>query len=606
MNTLETRTTPSKRAYSYIRFSSAQQHSGDSIRRQLAATKAYCERNNLILDETPMQDLGISAFRGTNSDKGALGDFLRACESGLIPKGSALIVESLDRITRQSPRKAVALLSTILEAGIEVHFTMDNKVLLPDAKDEGLDLIISVAWAMRAHDESVTKSVRTKAAYAERLKEVQNGAQIVLHNTLPWWLILDENKKIICPPDREAALRRIFELAANGYSYHQIAKSLNDELIPCWKQHAKSPPPLNAWNARKILLTIRSDSVTGLFQEINRTRRSGRSYQVPNYYPALISPEIVAQARGIRLKTAPSAAGRKPKGQSPINLLRGLIKHKGFYVRFVGYNRTLKNPVPLPTVLKTGNTHPDTPEELNYVKYYGAYDCYDSPDPTSHFYYSAEALEMTLILAMSELTPIDIQPTLTIHPPRESLQMKRQIDEISATLQNLLKVIETGSTTVMARIVELEGERTAKQKQLEDAKSKEAVEIVPNEVLTSLQSVKTNYWNEPEKRVHLSAQLQKLINKVHVAKNLRDLPIPEKVRGAIIRELISNKRPPVDTSSFSDKSKHPLAMLVRFSGGAYRLIIKDLPLDPMHQTPESIIGAKPMTLKGTYSFRVDL
>ena len=78
MNSTETLVTSSKRAYSYIRFSSIQQQSGDSIRRQLAFTRQYCERNNLILDETTLQDLGISAFRGTNSEKGALADFIQA------------------------------------------------------------------------------------------------------------------------------------------------------------------------------------------------------------------------------------------------------------------------------------------------------------------------------------------------------------------------------------------------------------------------------------------------------------------------------------------------------------------------------------------------
>lgn len=583
MNSSESLVTPSKRAYSYIRFSSVHQQSGDSIRRQLAATRQYCERNNLLLDETPLQDLGISAFRGTNAEKGALADFIQACEDGKIPRGSALIVESLDRISRQTPRKAVALLSTILDAGIEVHLTMANKVFLPEADNEGVDLIMAVALAMRANEESETKSKRTKEAYAQRIKRAQHGEKILLHSTLPWWLTLDEHKKIICPPDREAALKLIFELAANGYSYHYIAKNLNNTLIPNWKPHAKTPPPTGTWNARKILLTVHSDSVTGLFKEISKTRESGRSYQIQNYYPAIISPELVAQARGIRLKTAASSAGRKPSEKGPINLLRGLIKHKESYVRFLGYKRKTK----------AGE------------RYYGAYDCYDSINPHAHFYYSAEALEMTLILAMSELTEVDIKPTIAIHPPLESIKIQREIDEIDATLQNLLKVVETGSSTVMKRIVELEAERTTKQKQLENAKSKEAVEIVPNETLNSIQSLKTNYWNEPEKRKHLAAQLQKLLTRIDVAKNLNDLPIPQKVRGNVIGQMVHRTHQAVDTSAFADKSRHPLAMLVRFSGGAYRLIFKDLVLDPI--TVKRVVSNEPPSiLKGTFSFRVDL
>src|SRR5271154_2896146 len=104
-----------KQAYSYIRFSREHQSQGDSLRRQLEATKAYCERNNLLLDESlDLRDLGVSAFKGRNSTKGSLGRFIDLCERGEVAPGSALVVESLDRISRQSPRRAVALLSSLL------------------------------------------------------------------------------------------------------------------------------------------------------------------------------------------------------------------------------------------------------------------------------------------------------------------------------------------------------------------------------------------------------------------------------------------------------------------------------------------------------------
>ena len=583
MNSTETLVTPTKRAYSYIRFSSIQQQSGDSIRRQLAATRQYCERNNLILDDTTIQDLGISAFRGTNSEKGALADFIQACEDGKVPRGSALIVESLDRITRQSPRKAVTLLNTILDAGIEVHLTMANKVFLPQADNEGVDLIMAVALAMRANEESETKSKRTKEAYAQRLKRVQNGESIVLHPTLPWWLDFDENKTIICLPEKEAALKKIFDMAAAGHSYPTIAQTLNRELVPSWKPHCKTPPPSGTWNARRIRVTIHSDSAMGKFSENKQTRAQGRSYKVDDYYPTIISPEIVAQARGIRHRTAQSNRGRSPSGKCPVNILRGLLSHRGSTVRFVAYPRKRKGG----------------------IVYYGAYDCYDAVDPNAHFYFSAQTLEMTLILAVSELTMEDIEPNKIERPPLQSLKIQRKIDEFSATLENLLKVIESGSTTVLKRILELESERTEKQRELKKAVAAEAVEVAPNETLKSLQSIKSNYWEEPNKRPLLAAQFHKLVNKIYVAKNLKDLPIPEKVRGNIIRQMINRPHQAVDTSSFVDKSRHSLAMLVKFAGGAYRLIFKDLILDPI--TIKGVVPtAAPTILKGTFSFRVDL
>jgi hypothetical protein len=98
--------TPSKqqsnpKAYSYLRFSTPEQEEGDSIRRQLAVTKAYAKELKLELDESlRFEDKGVSAFRGRNSAEGELARFLECAQVGKVPAGSWLLVESLDRISR--------------------------------------------------------------------------------------------------------------------------------------------------------------------------------------------------------------------------------------------------------------------------------------------------------------------------------------------------------------------------------------------------------------------------------------------------------------------------------------------------------------------------
>ncbi len=153
-----------KDAYSYIRFSSKKQADGASLERQMAGTKKYCEDNNLILNESlTFRDLGVSAFKGDNQVRG-LGDLLQACEDGLIPRGSALVVESLDRLSRQRPRVVSTLLGRLLDDyGLEVHLTGINKVLYPEsdsAAEEGMDLLYVTMLAIRASEEQETKSER--------------------------------------------------------------------------------------------------------------------------------------------------------------------------------------------------------------------------------------------------------------------------------------------------------------------------------------------------------------------------------------------------------------------------------------------------------------
>ncbi len=65
------------KAYSYIRFSTTDQRKGDSLRRQLELSENYAKEHNLELDKTlKLKDLGLSAFKGEHTSKGALGKFL--------------------------------------------------------------------------------------------------------------------------------------------------------------------------------------------------------------------------------------------------------------------------------------------------------------------------------------------------------------------------------------------------------------------------------------------------------------------------------------------------------------------------------------------------
>ncbi len=96
------------KAYSYLRFSTPEQIKGDSTRRQKDGAKKYAEEHGLDLDEKlTFQDLGVSALHGKNAETGALGVFLQAVREGRVEKGSYLLVESLDRISRKKARKAL-------------------------------------------------------------------------------------------------------------------------------------------------------------------------------------------------------------------------------------------------------------------------------------------------------------------------------------------------------------------------------------------------------------------------------------------------------------------------------------------------------------------
>jgi DNA invertase Pin-like site-specific DNA recombinase len=65
----------------------------------------------------------VSAFSGahrSNFDRHALAAFLELVKAGRVPRGSYLIVESLDRLTREHIRPALTLLLNLIEAGVRV------------------------------------------------------------------------------------------------------------------------------------------------------------------------------------------------------------------------------------------------------------------------------------------------------------------------------------------------------------------------------------------------------------------------------------------------------------------------------------------------------
>jgi Resolvase, N terminal domain len=120
------------RAYSYIRMSTPEQLKGHSKKRQLEKSIKYAERHNLeFADESQIEDIGVSAFRGDNIKYGALGQFIDAVEKGRVPAGSYLLVESLDRISRQEIVPSLRLFLQIIEAGIILVTLEDEKVFKP-------------------------------------------------------------------------------------------------------------------------------------------------------------------------------------------------------------------------------------------------------------------------------------------------------------------------------------------------------------------------------------------------------------------------------------------------------------------------------------------
>jgi DNA invertase Pin-like site-specific DNA recombinase len=323
-----------KIAYSYLRFSTAGQEGGDSLRRQTEAAARWCEANAARLDEsTTYRDLGKSAFLGDhrkNPDRHALAAFLKLIEAGRIPRDGYLLVEALDRLTREHLRAAVTLFLSILEQGVNIVTTGNGRVFRHDS-DDMTDVIIAVVELARGHGESKRKSGLCGAAWGAK-KAAARADGTPPTRMCPAWLEVVGVKKIRrgagwrldftdaeyrVREDAARTVRMMFEWCAAGQGTFGILQRLLREGVPPIGRTGK-------WERSYIRKTLTNPAAMGTYQPQNGSRKRTRDGEpVDDFYPAVVSAALFnAAQRAIRGRDGKS--GRPPKAGT-FNPFAGLL-----------------------------------------------------------------------------------------------------------------------------------------------------------------------------------------------------------------------------------------------------------------------------------------
>lgn len=313
------------KAYSYLRFSTAEQALGDSHRRQSALAEEYAERHGLSLDRSlTYRDLGVSAYSGANVETGRLGDFLEAVRSGRVPKGAFLLVESLDRISRQAARKAFRVLEDIVDAGVTVVTLNDGRSYDSETLDKDqMALLIALLIFIRANEESETKSRRLKAAWSNKRA---NAAQKPLTSRVPPWLRLNSDRAFEVIEERAEIVRRIFGLAYLGIGEHSIAQSLNADGVEPFGDGSRKA---KFWHRSYIAKILRNPAVFGRLIPHTVQQIGGKTIRTPqtpvdDYYPSVIEKQRFERVRSIKATASPL---RGRHAHAPVqNMLGGVAK----------------------------------------------------------------------------------------------------------------------------------------------------------------------------------------------------------------------------------------------------------------------------------------
>lgn len=311
-------------AYLYARWSSLEQGVGSTLERQLANTAKFAKRQNWTIAST-VKDAGKSAYTGANiGEKGNLGAFARKVMCGEIDaRRSVLVVEELDRLSRQPAPVMLAWLAPLLGAGLTVAVTQTGQMLTMEMLSTDIaGLLTVVLESFGSHKESKKKSERVADAWRQRRENVAAGEIVAKNHRRPQWIIVNGDDYEI-DNLRGRLVREMFDLRLRGYGKGAIAKVFNERFAKgdtdydTWPLKEKKARQWTATYVGRVLCHL---GAVGLWQPCLFPRGGERTPigKPLKLYPAVVDQETFDRANESRFCNQLKAQGR---GRGISNLL---------------------------------------------------------------------------------------------------------------------------------------------------------------------------------------------------------------------------------------------------------------------------------------------
>lgn len=298
------------RVISYTRFSSRRQSHGKSEERQEDAARSWCVRNGFELDEN-ISDLGVSAFRGRHRNKGALSTFLRRIQDGKIPKGSYLLIEHFDRLTREEVSDAQDLVKLILREGVNIVTLLDGRVYSRESLNDLEALLVMLMMFSRAHEESRAKGDRVAETFKRKRAE---GNRVF--GAAPGWLRRKQGSALgewEAISELADIVVRVFELAAAAASSKtrttisassEIA-SHSPKALPCLRRSHPGAAPKTRFPSARFRLKVSAtrspfarlsscalENIMSITSKASRSFRLSREYTRPSSSVTMFTPSL--------------------------------------------------------------------------------------------------------------------------------------------------------------------------------------------------------------------------------------------------------------------------------------------------------------------------
>lgn len=554
-------------AYSYIRFSSRKQEQNDSVRRQTRLRDDWLRANPSVTLDTQisLRDLGVSAFRGANlnPDLGDLGKFIALVEQpqSPIPAGSYLLLERLDRFSRQKVSAAYKALTRLVESGIRVVVLDPAPHEINNENIDHLHMVLPIITNLcLAHEQSREKSRRVSHAWKSRREGARKSGLIYTRRT-PAWIIFDETTQSLKIDEEKAnAIRYIFRRTIDGVGQVTLVREMNEKFPPITNLRAGEGN--SAWNTSYLSKLLNDRSVLGEFQPHyleDGKKRVKDGDPIKGYFPRVISDEDFYQAqyqKSLRKKE------RSEQGTHFVNLFTGLVVNDADESHMqIQTSRTKR---------RDGNVYVQ-----RRLSSYSSRKGLSGSCPWSIEYH---LFESAILSSLAELNPKNFAATYEAN--EERIRIHQQIEGCISKIKDLEKSVEDLASTQSVSLAMKMIDRLSSQKEsfesrlkalagVDDTNISDAIEGLAT-ISEEIQNNKSRHGNNL--RAKLKSVIPTVVEKIRVAvrkrKNRQTIAVAMVFLRDGTKRMVNIRRVPAMNELkrvvFYDNQKVPIVQLSQF------------------------------------------
>lgn len=407
---------------SYNRFSDPKQVKGDSEDRQDRDYRAFCQHHNLTPAGEVYTDRGRSGYKDEHRKKGRLGVLIAAAKDGSFERGTVIVVEAWDRLGRLRPDKQTELVAELLRTGVSIGVCRLNDIFTED--DFGTHKWASLAtFIMLAYQESKQKAERVGAAWQKRRQRAREKGT-VMSKRLPAWLrLVDGNMEPI--PERVAAMKRIFELAAAEYGRARIIATLIAEKVEPFGTSGK-------WTSPYVARILNDRRALGEHQP-HKEDGTPDGEPLIGYYPRVISDEKFAAARLAQIERQEGAGRGGKRDRKWVNTFQSLLIDA---TDSCGFHLTYRGTAANPQMLLVNNEGPS------------------GRGPTRTIPYAV--FEEAILGKLAEVSAADVLPRRSEQPDRAEV-LRAELRKVRGDIAGLKEDLARGYDRHLADLLRTSG-----------------------------------------------------------------------------------------------------------------------------------------------------